>query len=655
MGFERVAAVMQSTKSFTDFSKPASNYDTDVFSPIFSKIEDLSGKVYSSTLPEDGKPKNEQEQIDIAFRVIADHLRALSFSIADGILPGNNDRNYVLRRILRRAVKYGRTLGFTQPFFHKLAPVLIDQMGETFPELNERSSLIENTLKSEEVSFNKTLDRGIELFNRETKELPTGSVVSGEFAFKLYDTFGFPVDLTDLMARESGLSINHEEFESQMEAQRKRARDAHKSVDILVSENGDSSESTVFCGYEPANLTNFSATCTDVIESEGKSFLVSDKTPFYAEMGGQVGDTGKIQVGGSELEVENVIKDSAGRFLHQIKNTQLEKDWTGSPVTFDVNLSRRKAIQQHHTATHILHWALREVLGDHVRQAGSLVQPDRLRFDFSHFEALSEDQIKTIERISNERILQNDDLNSYEVPFSEKPDGVIAFLVKNMAKLSGLLIWVDGVRNCAGVLMFGLEEKSARFVCFLNQRFQREPGDWRQLLDMPHTTGQVTALIGLLSWFEALGAIRNSSRIESNISSQPARIWKKGFDPSSKKDQAGLAEQLIQAATDKQGIKIIAKSVDGVPANELRGLASQVNKRTDPSVVLLASENDEKCSLICICSEGAMAKGYKAGEIIKELALQIGGKGGGKPDFAMGGGIAGKGVSEAIAKLSMVA
>ncbi|NBR22121.1 MAG: alanine--tRNA ligase, partial [Proteobacteria bacterium] len=375
----------------------------------------------------DGKPKNEQEQIDIAFRVIADHLRALSFSIADGILPGNNDRNYVLRRILRRAVKYGRTLGFTQPFFHKLAPVLIDQMGETFPELKERSSLIENTLKSEEVSFNKTLDRGIELFNRETKELPTGSVVSGEFAFKLYDTFGFPVDLTDLMARESGLSINHEEFESQMEAQRKRARDAHKSVDILVSENGDSSESTEFCGYESANLTNFSATCTDVIESEGKSFLVSDKTPFYAEMGGQVGDTGTIQVGGSELEVENVIKDSAGRFLHQIKNTQLEKDWTGSLVTFDVNLSRRKAIQQHHTATHILHWALRDVLGDHVRQAGSLVQPDRLRFDFSHFEALSEDQIKTIERISNERILQNDDLNSYEVPFSEKPDGVIAF------------------------------------------------------------------------------------------------------------------------------------------------------------------------------------------------------------------------------------
>lgn len=655
MGFERVAAVIQSTQNFTDFSKPASNYDTDVFSPIFSKIQDLSGKVYSSTLPEGGKPKNEQEQIDVAFRVIADHLRALSFSIADGILPGNNDRNYVLRRILRRAVKYGRTLGFAQPFFHKLAPVLIEQMGETFPELKERSSLIENTLKSEEVSFNKTLDRGIELFNRETKDLPTGSIVSGEFAFKLYDTFGFPVDLTDLMARESGLSVNHEEFEAQMEAQRKRARDAHKSVDILVSEDGDSSESTIFCGYELSNLTNFSATCTDVIESDGKSFLVSDKTPFYAEMGGQVGDTGTVVIGGSKFEIENVIKDSSGRFLHQIKKTDSAKDWTDSLVTYHVDLLRRKAIQQHHSATHVLHWALREVLGDHVRQAGSLVQPERLRFDFSHFEALSDDQLRTIEQISNERLLQNDDLISYEVPFSEKPDGVIAFFGEKYGEV---------------VRVVDLGGWSQELCGGTHVRTGGEIGSIRLVSESAISAGtrRLEAVAGYAAYDWASNRLVRFNHLVRDFACNPEQLedriqqiqmankeLEKKLRSIEQKDQAGLAEQLIQSVIEKQGIKIIAKTVDGVHPNELRGLASQVNKRTDPSVVLLASENEQKCSMICICSEEAMAKGYKAGELIKELALQIGGKGGGKPDFAMGGGDAGKGVRDAIAKLSLMA
>ena len=229
---------------------PTSNYDTDVFSPIFEKIEDLSGKSYNSTLPANGKPNSDQEEIDIAFRVIGDHLRALCFSIADGILPGNNDRNYVLRRILRRGVRYGRNLGFEDPFFHKLAPVLIDQLGSFFPELEKRKDLICKTLQSEETSFNKTLDRGIDLFNREIKDLDKGAQISGSFAFKLYDTFGFPFDLTELMARENELTIDNAGFDKEMDTQKKRAREAHKSIDILVSDSLDSDQSTEFVGYE---------------------------------------------------------------------------------------------------------------------------------------------------------------------------------------------------------------------------------------------------------------------------------------------------------------------------------------------------------------------------------------------------------------------
>ena len=233
MGFERVAAIIQTTQNFTNFSKPVSNYDTDVFSPIFAELEKLSGKRYTSTLPDD--EPNEQEQIDIAFRVIGDHIRTLSFSIADGILPGNNDRNYVLRRILRRAVRYGRTLGFQEPFFYKLVDVLADNMGEFFPELQQRRELVQQTIRTEEESFNKTLDRGIELFREEADSLGNAKELSGEFAFKLYDTYGFPLDLTELMAREAGLSVNTAGFETLMKQQRERARAAQKKEVISVT------------------------------------------------------------------------------------------------------------------------------------------------------------------------------------------------------------------------------------------------------------------------------------------------------------------------------------------------------------------------------------------------------------------------------------
>ena len=653
MGFERVAAVMQGTKNFTDFSQPASNYDTDVFSPIFQKLEDLSGKVYTSSLPSSGKAANEQEQIDIAFRVIADHLRALVFSISDGILPGNNDRNYVLRRILRRAVKYGRTLGFIQPFFYKLSPILVDQMGNVFPELISKAELIEKTLKSEEVSFNKTLDRGIELFNRETNKLKPGDEVSGTFAFKLYDTFGFPIDLTDLMARENGLLVNHEEFQAQMMEQKKRARDAQKSVEILVTEQGESSEATEFCGYDISQLENFQATCTDWVEMDGQNFLIADKTPFYAEMGGQVGDTGTVSTAGSRLNVQNVIKDPSGRFLHQVEKGVDSESFVGSAISFNVNLSRRLAIQRHHTATHILHWALREVLGDHVRQAGSFVQSDRLRFDFSHFEAPNDDQIKTIERISNERLLMNDKLKTYEVAFADKPDGVIAFFGEKY----GDFVRVVDLGGWSMELCGGTHVKSGG-----------EVGSIRVLSESAISSGtrRLEAVAGFSAYDWNTDRVHRLNRLVKSFACKPEEIevriqqlqdqhkeLEKKLRSILNKDQAKVAENLIHKAKNRDGIQIITQSVPGMPTNELRSLAGQINKRCEPSVVLLASETDEKCSLICICSKLAIDRGYKAGEIINELALKIGGKGGGKPDFAMGGGLAGKGVDQAITSHSL--
>jgi len=652
MGFERVAAVVQSTNGFTDFSKPVSNYDTDVFSPIFSKLEEISGKTYASTLPEEGKPTNEQEEIDIAFRVIGDHLRALCFSIADGILPGNSDRNYVLRRILRRGIRYGRTLGFSQPFFHRLAPSLIEQMKDTFPELGERAELIEKTLRSEEESFNKTLDRGIDLFTREADALKEGDVLSGEFAFKLYDTYGFPLDLTELMARERSLRVDEDAFESAMEKQRQRAREAHKSVDILVSEDSDGADATEFVGYDPANLQAFTATCIDLVEQDDKAFVVLDKTPFYAEMGGQTGDSGTVFISKQTLVIENVLKDSSGRFLHQLKSKPEGIEFAQQQAILNVDLERRKAIQRHHTATHVLHWALREVLGDHIRQAGSLVETDRLRFDFSHFEGVKPEQLAEIERISNEKLLLNDALEANEIPFSEKPDDVIAFFGDKY----GETVRVVDLGGWSKELCGGTHVSSAG-----------EIGSLRIVSESAIAAGtrRIEAVAGLSAYEWADQRITQIHELTRQLACKPNELVDRITQMQSKtkeldkklksfeqKGQAGLADKLIGEAVKEGDLHFIKAVVPDFSPNDLRSLAAQVNKRAAPSVVLLASEANGKCGMVCICSTEAAEAGHQAGKYLGELAGKLGGKGGGKPDFAMGGAPAGKGLDEAIGSIS---
>jgi len=429
MGFERVTSIIQGTNGLKDFANARiSNYETDIFRPIFDAVEKLSGKKYGSTLPNPGGtgdspvpvgdppggkgsdsslPTNSQIQIDIAFRVIADHIRTLSFAIADGIQPGNNDRNYVLRRILRRAVRYGRTLGFKEPFFYKLVDVLADTMGDVFPEIRAKKKQVQETIRIEEEAFNKTLDRGIELFEEAVREcrvkagahrevmkaLPShadlghsaayarledegtsiqaidsnGNILAA-FAFKLYDTYGFPLDLTELMARERGLTVDTEGFEKLMEEQRARARAAQKKEVISLSQI-ETTTPTKFVGYEDLTVE---AKVLEVVSLKDKTAVVLDTSACYAEMGGQVGDTGELTGNGQLWRINNTQK-SGNTWLHFIEGG--ETPVIGSGVTLSVEKSRRLAIERHHTVTHLLHWALHEVASKEASQKGSFVGP----------------------------------------------------------------------------------------------------------------------------------------------------------------------------------------------------------------------------------------------------------------------------------------
>src|SRR5947199_5096802 len=395
MGFERVTAIIQSTKNLTDFAGTISNYETDIFRPIFDELEKLSGKRYASTLPDRSQPStlNSQQSADVAFRVIADHIRALSFAIADGIIPSNEGRGYVLRRILRRAVRYGRTLGFHEPFFFKLVDVMAKAMGDVFPEVCTKQKSIKETIRREEESFNKTLDEGLTIFDRAMQfdiEMTKAGVpreISGEIAFKLYDTYGFPLDLTELMARERGLTVDIAGFEKLMEQQRERGRKAQKKEEISVEEGELKGAPTKFLGYDFLTTESAVKTVLPGTKSTGIN-IVLDRTPLYAEMGGQVGDRGLLHVPGHDrTEVGQLrVIDTQKRgdvFIHRAALMEGRAPEPGEAVRISVDADRRKLIQGHHTVTHLLHWALHEVVSRDASQKGSYVGPDKLTCDFS--------------------------------------------------------------------------------------------------------------------------------------------------------------------------------------------------------------------------------------------------------------------------------
>ena len=645
MGFERVASIIQGTNDLTDFANARiSNYETDIFRPIFDELEKLSGKTYGSTLPVSGSTGDtEQEKNDVAFRVIADHIRTLTFAIGDGIQPGNTDRNYVLRRILRRAVRYGRSLGFRAPFFHKLVDVLARTMGDVFPEIRAKQKHIEDVLKLEEESFNKTLDRGIELFN----EAATKGNITGAFAFKLYDEQGFPLDLTELMARERGLTVDTEGFNTLMEAQRARARAAQKKQVITLSEI-ETTTPTFFTGYD--SLTD-TARVLEVLTIKDRTAVILDRTPCYAEMGGQVGDTAEITRGGQFWRITNTQK-TGNTWLHLLDSADAPS--VGEEVQISVNATRRAAIQRHHTVTHLLHWALHEVVSPEATQKGSSVSPEKLTFDFNSA-ALTAQQVREIENLVNERILENASVSWTEVPYAE---------VRGQADI--MQFFGDKYGDTVRVVQIGgtgnLDGYSMELCAGTHTRATGEIGLFRILAESAIAAGvrRIEAVAGLeaaaLTKSEAqrlheIAGLLNApaAEIEKKIEALLAhqKELEKALKAARSKEAAAQAKDLASKAESLGGIPFLSANLGAVDGDYLQAVLDAL-KPTFEGVTVLAGSANNAVSLAASVSPAFTSK-IQAGKIIQSIAPIVGGKGGGKPDMARGGGKDTTQIPEALA------
>ncbi|MBC2596378.1 alanine--tRNA ligase [Ruficoccus amylovorans] len=635
MGFERVAGIFATTDGFKDFTKEPSNYDSDLFGDLFRHISDMSGRTYTGTVPKNRDDLSGQEMTDVIFRVLADHIRTLSFSIADGILPGNEGRNYVLRRILRRAVMFGKRINLPRGFFANLVAPLVTKMAPHFPELADQQEVILKVIRQEEQAFDRTLDRGLQLFDKFTLD---GTGITGEQAFILYDTYGFPLDLTQIIARERGLTVDSAGFEAQMEQQRQRARSAQKKDVISVFEEGEKVHSTQFVGYNCSEISHVETTLVGTFEGEEESYLVFAQSPFYAEMGGQVGDTGHAEIGGQRIEILNTITDAAGHVLHKAPKSDAYNKLVSQPAVLSVDTARRRQIQRHHSATHLLDWALREQLGSHIRQAGSLVSPGHLRFDFSHFEALSPEQLHEIEEMINARIIANDPVQWYEIPLEDKPDDVVSVFgekygaivrVVDIGGYSKELCGGTHVRATGELGMFKIVSEAA--IAAGTRRIEAVSGQ-----NAIELAGRNFDRLGSLSRKLSCRPDELEERLQVLLD-QRSELEKKlrGLE---QKQAAAQGGDLLSHAVEKDGIKWIAAPVKVANPNDMRGLAIDLLKKLGEGVVVLGGDFDGKVTVLATCSPEAIKQGHKAGDIVRELTAALGGKGGGKPDFAMGGG-----------------
>jgi alanyl-tRNA synthetase len=646
MGFERVTSIIQGTKNLSDFANARiSNYETDIFRPIFDELEKLSGRTYGSTLPASGSTGDtEQEKNDVAFRVIADHIRTLSFAIADGIQPGNTDRNYVLRRILRRAVRYGRSLGLHEPFFHKLVDVLARTMGDVFPELRAKQKHIEQVLKLEEETFNRTLDKGITLFNEEAAK----GDITAAFAFKLYDEQGFPLDLTELMARERGLKVDTAGFETLMEAQRARARAAQKKEVITLSEI-ETTTPTHFTGYESLREK---ARVLEVVSIKNKTAVILDTTPCYAEMGGQIGDTAEITGHGQLWYVTNTQK-TGHTYLHLLDSADAPA--VGSEVEISVTGPRRAAIQRHHTVTHLLHWALHEVVSKDATQKGSSVSPEKLSFDFNSA-PLTPQQVRDIETLVNERILANAPVSWTEVPYAEvcgRADIMQFFGDKygdtvRVVQIGGTPAKLDGysMELCAGT----------------HTRATGEIGLFRILSEAAIAAGvrRIEAVAGLEASALATSETQRLHEIARLLNSPAAEIEKKleallahqkelekNLKAARAREAAASAKDLVSKAETLNGIPFLSAHLGAVNGDYLQAVLDALKPTFDGAALLAGSANNA-VALAASVSPAHVSK-IQAGKLIQTAAPIVGGKGGGKPDSARGGGKDTAKIPEALA------
>jgi alanyl-tRNA synthetase len=638
MGFERVAGIYATTNGFKNFDKDPSNYAADVFAPLFQKITALSKKTYQATVPTKREGLTDQENIDIAFRVLADHARCVSCAIADGILPGNEGRNYVIRRILRRGILYGHNnLDLKPGFFEQLVEPVIESLGPVFPELVERRSIIQRVIKAEEESFGRTLARGLAHFS-DRLQFASAGAFSGEAAFELYDTYGFPLDMTQLLAAERGLTVDTAEFERLMEKQRERARAAQKKEIIVAATEGESAadlQPTDFVGYTETQAT---AQLIDVVRTEKDTFLVFDRTPFYAEMGGQAGDTGTVTFGDATLAIVDCVKDKAGRHLHKLApNSDLRAE-VSAPAMLNVDVSRRRAISRHHSAAHLIHWALRKTLGTHVRQAGTSKTPERMRFDFSHFEAMTPEQIREVERLVNERVIDNARVEAYETEFDRKPEGTLAFFgdkygkVVRVVDIGGYSRELCGGTHVATTGEIGLIKVVAEMaIAAGTRRIEAVAGQPA----FEFVAQREAALAAVNSKLNA-GAHDVAQKLDAMLAHQ--KELEKKLKAFEQKATAALAQELAAGATTRDGLRFVTGVVSVDNQEVLRSLGSQVLAKLGEGVVTLGAALGDRASLVAFCSPAAIKAGHQAGKLIGELSVKLGGKGGGKPDFAMGGG-----------------
>ena len=697
MGFERVCAVLQGKKS---------NYDTDVFMPILKRIEEVTGKHYSGSLvtgdPAMASTGNPQIETDVAFRVIADHARMLSFSIADGGIPSNEGRGYVMRRILRRAARFGRNLDKHEPFIHKIVESVVGSMGDQYPEIREKQSLIERVIKGEEEGFNTTLDRGLEIFAAVVGRMGDSKIFPGEDAFKLYDTYGFPPDLTALLARERGFEVDEVRFQNLMETQRTRSRwrsDTDKAMTLAAEDPGVhfpvkkgvldftkdlDGKSLHFVGYDTLEATG------KVVKCDGAG-LVVDSTPFYGESGGQVGDEGIITFGDSEVGVRDTLKGN--QVIVHVLGGELNLP-AGQLVRLRVGSERRHNIERNHTATHLVHEALRRVLGSHAHQQGSLVAPDHLRFDFNHFERITPDQLKAIEDIVNEKIVQSINVFALNDPkdwltieeakrrypnvkmfFGEKYGERVRVVeidpafsvelcggthVKNTKDIGLFKIVAEssiasGIRRIEAVTGKGLEayiqsriEKIGDLDRQL-ERLLREKEDLeRQLHQHSGYKPSPRPLLGKISLppgmtsrdrIEAVDMAARERQEALEQVSKSTHDLKKELSKYRVKEATSGLDDIISRGVPVDGFTVVSARIEAGTADELKSLADRLREKLPSGVGVLGAVIDQKVALVCVVTDDLIKdKKLQAGKIVGELAKRVGGGGGGRPHLATAGG-----------------
>ena len=643
MGLERLACIMQGVNTL---------FDVDTVMNITKHVSQITGVTYGQS-----------EKTDVSLRVITDHIRSTTMLISDGILPSNEGRGYVLRRLLRRAARHGKLLGVTKPFLYEICQTVINESKEAYPELEEKREYITKVIKVEEENFNKTIDAGMKILGEMVEEMKAKgeTVMSGENSFKLYDTYGFPIDLTIEILEEQNMTVDLEAFNTLMQEQKERARAATAalgdfgwaSLDLGLDKN----IKTRFTGYEKFEDTG--EVLAIVVGNEPRSsafageeaIVVLDATPFYAEKGGQVADTGVFKADGLLFEVRDVRASKDGKYLHTgiVREGELK---VGQTVTASIDAERRRAIMRAHSATHLLQKALRNVLGNHVEQAGSLVSPDTVRFDFTHFSALTADEIAAVDAEINEMILNDLDVIIKEMPLAEaKAMGATALFgekyedIVRVVKMGDYSIELCGGTHLSNTAKIGSFRTLAEFSVASGVR-RIEAAVGKRVLEF---TNERVRLISTVA--EELKTTPKDITHRAHQLMEELRETKRNYEKLHEQQLNMEAERFLTGSKDVGGLKIVTASREGLTADDLRTIANTLKDRDDNVVGLLAAPGEEKITLLAVCGKNAISRGVKAGELIKFAASIMGGSGGGKPDIAMGGGKDISLLKEAMAKV----